>query len=294
VLAKLKKKCTRKKRANRRFGVRISMAAALLSFTVVCEVHAIVPQRILGDPKPVDETIASFTKIIQSGRLTGEALARRYWERGKHYTKLNRYSQAIEDFTNAIQLNNNMSKAFLDRGIAFARLEQYDRAFADMGQALQLRPNNGLIFANRGALNFLLGKYTAAAADFERFLKIHNDDLYRMLWLYLSLRYAGENAQQQVTPYASSQDLVRWPGAILELYLGMVELDDLIDALSKGVPNMQAGHRCEAYYYLAQYHLVNGDREKAVQLFDKAVATEANSYLEYEFAVAYSLKLKQK
>jgi lipoprotein NlpI len=159
---------------------------------------------------------------------------------------------------------------------------------------LQAQPNNLRAYVTRGTLNFLVGKYENAAADFKRYLRLKPNDIYRMLWLFLSEKYHNRDAVSDVPQFSARVNLDQWPGAILKLYLGEVEAEAVIDALSKGVPNMQIGHACEAYYYLAQYFLLQNDRQKALELFNKAVATQAKSYVEYEFALAYSLKLRQK
>jgi lipoprotein NlpI len=256
--------------------------------------HAVVPQRILGDAQPVGATVASFGKYINSGRLQGAALAQRYWERGIQYGKLGHYDKAISDYTSAIKLNPQLTNIYIDRAVGYARLEKYNEAYADLNTVLQAQPNNLRAYVTRGTLNFLVGKYENAAADFKRYLQLKPNDIYRMLWLFLSEKYHNRDAVSDVPKFSANVNLDQWPGAILKLYLGEVEAEAVIDALSKGVPNMQIGHACEAYYYLAQYFLLQNNRQKALELFNKAVATQAKSYVEYEFALAYSLKLRQK
>lgn len=254
--------------------------------------QAVVPQRILGDSRPIGETITSFDKYIESGRLQGMALAQRYWERGRQYGKLGHYGKAISDYGSAIRLNPQFVTAYIDRAIGYARLEKYDAAFSDLNSALQIEPNNLRVYITRGTLSFLLGKYQNAAADFKKYLQLKPKDIYRMLWLYLSEKYHNRNAQSEVVQFSSKVNLDEWPGALLKLYLGNVDVKTVIEALAKGVPNMKAGHACEAYYYLGQYFLLNNDRKAALEMFTKAVASNAKSYVEYEFALAYSLKLK--
>ena len=254
--------------------------------------QAIVPQRILGGALPIDATITSFNKYINSGRLQGAALAQRYWERGHQYGKLGHYDKAILDYSSAIKLNPRLIAAYIDRAVGYARLEKYNQAYADLDKALQIEPNNQRAYVTRGTLSFLIGKYDYAAADFKRCLQLNPKDIYRMLWLFLSEKYHDRNAVSEVRQYSANVNLDEWPGAILKLYLGEVDSEAVIGALAKGVPNMDSGHACEAYYYLGQYFLLQNDRVKALELFRKAVATKAKTYVEYEFAVAYSLKLK--
>jgi lipoprotein NlpI len=257
-------------------------------------IFAVVPQRILGDAQPVGTTIASFDKSINSGRLHGTALAQLYWERGIQYARLGHYANAIDDYSSAINLNPQLISAYIDRAVGYARLEKYQEAYVDLDTVLQLQPKNLRAYVTRGTLSFLVGKYEYAAADFKRYLQLNPNDIYRMLWLFLSEKYHNREAATDVSQFSANANLVEWPGAILKLYLGEVEAEAVIDALSKGVPNMQTGHACEAYYYLGQYYLLQNDRRSALELFDKAVATRAKTFVEYEFALAYSLKLRSK
>ena len=270
----------------------LSIGLSLVVMTPLA--HAVVPQRILGDTQPIDSTIASFNKYINSGRLTGTALAQRYWERGIQYGKLGHYDKAVSDYTAAIQINPQLISAYIDRAVGYARLEKYNEAYADLNTVLQLQPNNLRAYNTRGTLSFLVGKYQNAAADFKRYLQLNPTDIYRMLWLFLSEKHHSRQSATDVPQFSAKVNLDQWPGAILKLYLDEVESEAVIEALSKGVPNMQIGHACEAYYYLAQYFLLQNDRQKALELFNKAVATQAKSYVEYEFALAYSLKLRSK
>ena len=255
--------------------------------------HAVVPQRILGDTLPADATIASFNKTINSGRFHGAALAQRYWERGLQYARLGQYDHAVSDYSSAIELNPQLVDTRIDRAIGYARLEQYNQAYAELNTVVQHHPDNLRAYLTRGTLSFLVGKYDQAAADFKRYLQLNPNDIYRMLWLYLSEKYHNRDAVSDVAQFSTKVNLDEWPGAILKLYLGEVDADTVIEALSKGAPNMQIGNACEAYYYLGQYYLLQNDRRTALELFNKAVATNAKAYVEYEFALAYSLKLKQ-
>jgi lipoprotein NlpI len=264
----------------------------LLLVVIAPPTHAVVPQRILGDIQPIGATIASFDKYINSGRLQGSILAQRYWERGIQYGKLGHYDKAVSDYSSAIKINPQLISAYIDRAVGYARLEKYKQAYGDLNKVLQIQPNNSRAYVTRGTLNFLVGKYQPAAADFKRYLQLNPKDIYRMLWLFLSEKYHNREADSDVPQFSAKVNLDEWPGAMLKLYLGAVEAEAVIEALSEGVPNMQIGHACEAYYYLAQYFLLHNDRQKALELFNKAVATQAKSYVEYEFALAYSLKLR--
>lgn len=264
----------------------------LAVLVITSQAMAIVPQRLLGEEvRPVDATILSHTKIINSGRLTAEELTKRYWERGKHYASLKQLDQAVMDYNSAINVSRSYAPAYIDRAYANARMEKYKLAFNDLHMAAKIQPNNTYVYATRGAMNFLLGRYKFAVKDFKTYLKLKPKDMYRMLWLYLSEKYQNRSAISAVPEMVKVVDLNDWPGALLRLYIGQVNAEDVIKALSE--TRMSRGHKCEAYYYLGQYYLLQNNKATALKLFKKAIATRAKAYTEYEFSLAYIEKLKR-
>ena len=253
--------------------------------------NAVVPQAYLKVVYPLNYTIASFNKVINSGRHHGNDLAELYRERGQEYGRLHHYKEAIEDYTRCINLHPGLVTVYLDRAVAHARLEQYDAAFADFSRALKRDPGNASAYNARGALNFLLGHYQDATNDFKRYLKLRPDDSYRLLWLYMSEKNLQPDKSTDLANYTDGVSLDIWPGAMVRLFLGQVPVENVVKALSDNMGKWTNGTRCEAYFYLGQYYLLRGERNNALQFFRKAVATKATGYMEYEFAVAYSLKL---
>lgn len=254
---------------------------------------AVVPQRIINEVYPVDETIASFTKMINSKKLDDSALADLYRERGEHYSNLRHYAKSIEDLTKAIQLNHNYVTAYINRANAFAKLEQYNEAYQDFATAQKLSPKNKTIYVLRGSLSFLLGRFKDAVADYRYYLSLVPDDMYRMLWLHLSQAYMDNSKATDLAAYAGRVNLDVWPGALIKLYLGQVSAKDFIDAFSKNIGSMKPEFLCEGFYYLGQYMLLTGDRKLAADSFRQAAKTNAKNTVEYQFALAYLARLSQ-
>lgn len=251
---------------------------------------AIIPGRYLGQPQAPNLAISSFSKVISSNRLVGRELAERLIERGRLYSELFRFQDAVADFSRALKVEPNFVEAYVYRATAYARLEQYPNAYDDFTVALKLDPGNLSARLRRGLLYFLHGKYAEATTDFEQYLKYRPGDLYRVLWIYLSERYQKLNFTT-VRQHLRGVNMKQWPGALVQLYLGEVDIQDLIKALKPQLSGWSASSRCEAYYYLAQYHLLKGERKEAVAYFQQALKTKATKQLEYEFSIVYLRKL---
>ncbi|WP_455200096.1 tetratricopeptide repeat protein [Kaarinaea lacus] len=268
----------------------ITMIAVLVCLN---RAFAVVPQKIINEVYPLDETIASFSKVINAGRIQGTALAEIYRERGIHYADLGHYDKAVGDFSNAVKLNPGYVTAYINRANAYAKLEQYKAAFQDFATAQKLSPKNKSIYAIRGSLNFLMGRFSDAAADYRYYLSLKPDDMYRMLWLHLSQKYQNINKPSDLAKYSQHMNLDVWPGALVKLYLGQVGPDDFLNAFKKQMNSMSAEFLCEGFYYLGQYFLLTGNKKLAADSFKQAVNTNARQNIEYEFALAYLARLSQ-
>jgi len=263
----------------------------MIAFFACSPLYAVVPQRILNEVYPLDETIASLSKVIRAGKLEDSALADVYYERGTHYADLGHYDKAVGDLTEAIRLNSRYITAYIARANAYAKLEQYKASFQDFASAQQLSPKNLSIYALRGSLNFLLGRFQDAVSDYRYYLSLKPDDMYRMLWLYLSEKYLDINKPSDLAEYSRNLNLDVWPGALVKLYLGQVRTEDFLDAFKKNMAGMKSEMLCEGFYYLGQYLLLTGNKKLAADSFRQAVKSNARKTVEYEFSKAYLARL---
>jgi lipoprotein NlpI len=269
------------------------IVAVIFCIFFLSDSFAIVPQRIVNETYPVDETIASFTKVINSRRLDDSALAELYRERGVHYSNLGHYRKSVEDLSSAINLNNNYVTAYISRANAYAKLEKYNEAYQDFSTAQQLSPKNKSIYVLRGSLSFLLGRFNDAVSDYQYYLSLVPNDMYRMMWLHLSQRYQDASKPTDLAKYSRELNLDVWPGALIKLYLGQVGAKDFLEAFKKNIGSMSPEFLCEGFYYLGQYFLLTGDRRLAADSFRQAVKTNARKTVEYQFALAYLARLSQ-
>jgi len=254
---------------------------------------AVVPQRYIKEVYPIDATIASLTKVINSKRLENTALADVFRERGIHYFDLRHFDKAIDDFSQAISLNANYVTAYINRANAYAKLEKYKEAYRDFDSAQKLSSKNKSIYNIRGSLSFFLGRFNDAVADYRYYLRLKPDDMYRMIWLHLSQQYLDKNTKSDLDVYSKNLDLDVWPGALIRLYTEKVTAEEFLTAFNKNLENLEPQYLCEGFYYLGQYFLLKGDRKRAKLSFEQAVKSNAKQNIEYDFSVAYLSRLSK-
>ena len=75
-----------------------------------------------------------------------------------------------------------------------------------------------------------------------------------------------------------------WPVKVASFLLGRMSESDLVAAAGSTDTRQDRGQRCEAWFYAGLKRLLLGDKTVAAGCFNKSVATEAKTWLEYHFA----------
>ncbi|MCK4761779.1 MAG: tetratricopeptide repeat protein [Candidatus Aminicenantes bacterium] len=112
------------------------------------------------------EAIADYTKAIELEPEHVDA----YLQRGTlNYKILKKYEEALADFEKAVELDSQCSAAFLHRGVVKCHLLKFKEALPDFDRAAELTPNDEKIYFNRGKNKFML-KYEKedVCADLEK------------------------------------------------------------------------------------------------------------------------------
>jgi len=115
-----------------------------------------------------DKAIADFTGVLQS-RKTADI----YLVRGRANEFKGDYKSALADYSDAIELKGNDSRAYYYRSGCQVYFGKINDAISDLSRALQLssvRPPT--VYADRGELYFLKGDYARAIADYNQALQL--------------------------------------------------------------------------------------------------------------------------
>ncbi len=165
-----------------------------------------------------------------------------------------------------------------NRGNAYVRKGKYAEAIADFSAAIKLKPDYPEAFKSRGHARFFTGQFAAAASDFSQRLRLDPSDVYRVLWLHLANSRGGAADIAQLSRNAATLDLAKWPGAVVNLYLGKSTPEQVRAAAA------DASQNCEAAFYIGEYELLRRNNAAARDLFQEAANSCPQDFWEYQGA----------
>lgn len=226
--------------------------------------------------------VAVAALVVAGLSCAGAAKAQQSQERTWCYDEKSTADQTIAGCTTMIRSGREtMAVQFYNRGIAWRRRGDNDNAIADYTEAIRLNPNHVSAFKNRGHAYFYAANFGAAASDFARNLQEKPDDGYSVMWLYLARARSGsQNASKELETNAAQLKQSDWPYPVIELYLWRRTPEEILAATSK------PDERCEALFYVGEWHLLRGDQATAAPTLKAAADTCPKTFIEYTGAQA--------
>jgi len=118
-----------------------------------------------------DQIVRSCTALIGFEIYTGRDLASIYLELGRAQRDRKRVDEAIEAYSEAIQLEPS-PRAYNHRGIAYFDNGQWQKAIDDYTEAVRLNPQFGEAFNNRAWSKFKAGRAGSALGDADKAVRL--------------------------------------------------------------------------------------------------------------------------
>lgn len=143
------------------------------------------------------DAIANFTQAIRTnkGEISVEDIARVFNSRGLAYQELDEQEKAIDDFSNAMRLDDRNPDFILNRGRLYLRMKQYDRSQEDFSAILALDRRNAAAYAGRGRVLLETGVFDQAATDYEKALSVDPRNLSSLF--DLGMAYRGDRKNEK-------------------------------------------------------------------------------------------------
>lgn len=204
------------------------------------------------------ETVGIFTKAI--ARWPQDA--RLYRHRGHRYITLRCFDDAIRDFEKAAKLVKGKPDEVEPDGMPNA-------------QNIPTSTLQSNIWYHLGLAYYLKGDFKKALAAYKECMKVSkNSDMLAATshWYYMTLRRLEKNkdAERVLEPINGDFEVIENADylKLLRLYRGEVRADALLSEIAdrpETISNSALG------YGIGNWHLYNGDRDKAMDIFRKIV-----------------------
>jgi len=228
---------------------------------------------------------------IGGGLLAGTLLAKAYKDRAEAASLLGRKPEALADIARAIELDANDVEFVLKAEIQLYS-GRYQDALETLGRVTEEADKaNTLIDA--GMANFYLGNYDEAQRRFSKAAEVAGaEELpYSLIWLALAEQKAGHGSDAAVRKHTSRLS-AGWPADAVTFMLGESAAEKLIAAAKQDDKESRL-RLCEAYFYLGQKALLDGNPADAKRWFGKSVDTKAVMYREHTLAQHELKRLEQ-
>ncbi|MGV7222422.1 MAG: tetratricopeptide repeat protein [Nitrospinales bacterium] len=238
-----------------------------------------------------NRAIELYTKSLEYPGLPQKSKARVFYNRGFSYDGKGQYDKAIIDYSNSIELDPANKDTLIRRALTYKKQEQFDKTIADISRVIKLNPD-GLIYNAEhykvlGRMEFYQSRFDRAADNFSQVA--NNNDLYSILWLFMANERQGKEGKQLLKGQSSATDLNNWPGPVVSMFLGTISPDTLLEKAKNDDKKIENEQNCEAYFYIGEHYLIQGDKNKAKELFQRVIDTGVTSFFEY-FAANVELK----
>lgn len=225
-------------------------------------------------PKPTVQTQGQLSAKVHVDRAWGSI------DKGM-------YNQALRNLDRAVAIEPTYAEAWFARGWTNEKSGKELSAIGDYGRAISAKPDHAFALFSRGYLNLYVGSVQSAVTDFVRTQGVAKNQslrLYSHLWLYLSRSRTNQDAAARLAQDTTGEALDEWPAPLVHHFLGHMEEGRVIAAMDEGPEESRAERRCTGYFFLGISALGKGNKVSARSFFEKALATGAVQFRQYDAA----------
>jgi len=232
-------------------------------------------------------------EAIRGGSISGSLLAKALKDRAETGSALGRRKEALDDVTKSIDLDPDDASHVLKAEILLYS-GQHQAALDALGSITKDDPNRRNTQTVAGVAQYYLGNYEAAKQSFMKAAETASSDElpYSLIWLSVASRKAGSDPDPIVRKY-SARLSKNWPAAAVTYMLGGLSAEELI-ASARQEEKESRLRLCEAYFFLGQKALLNGNHTDAKHWFSKSVDTKVVMYREHILSQLELKKLEER
>jgi lipoprotein NlpI/transglutaminase-like putative cysteine protease len=245
----------------------------------------------------LDQIIETTQKVIRDKTLEGNDLAEVHCERAIALADRGRANEGLAEADIAIQLAPNLGNAYFCRLAVNYVMGNFAAVPSDATKALSLGADVVTTTSKRGLARFYLGQFDAAAQDFARASNVAQakqaeNTTFLQLWHAWALLRAGQPLTEELKAQAIKGKTGPWPQPALAMAAGLLKPEEIIAGLNNKSGDDKELALVEAWFYVGQYQLANGDLSNAKVAFESARKSQITMYLEHVAAGFELARLK--
>ncbi len=121
-----------------------------------------------------EKALEAYEKVLRKRGI--EATANDFFQKAYCLNELSRYSEALESYDRALELDPKNVYAWNNRGNTLNSLSRYSEALESYDRTLELDPKDTIAWNNRGYTLYNLSRYSEALESYERALELDPKD----------------------------------------------------------------------------------------------------------------------
>ncbi len=281
------------RRRNEDFDGAIEDADSALELSPESDQAYVLRGNAKDDAGDYEGALADYRKAME----LSETNAAIYFNRGLVMLRFGDLNKALEDFEKAIQIDTAYSISYSCRGsIKFLRGD-FTGALLDASRAIELKPFDCGLYVERACIKLAMGQTADALADFQASRASNPHVVPPRVLCYAMHASAGnwdkaETALQEVRAVLKTVASEEYPqtGRFIAGELTESQLLLQIPAPNGAV---EAERQCEAHFAIGLRHMVGGQKDAAIENFQKAVDTGKRGLVYYQLAARNLTKLQK-
>jgi tetratricopeptide (TPR) repeat protein len=130
-----------------------------------------------GSEQADSKYIKNFPNILAKSSTNAKKKYDAYVNRGVIYYRQKKYTQAIEDYNEAIKIEPENVDAYISRGIAYSSMGDHEKAISDYEKAISIDPSNVDAYYAMGFTQTLIkGKKQEAIENYQKAADLYKKD----------------------------------------------------------------------------------------------------------------------
>jgi tetratricopeptide (TPR) repeat protein len=140
------------------------------------------------------DAVNTYTQTIRTnkGEIGIDEIARVFSGRALAYQGLKEYDKAVDDFGNAIRLDEKNPEHYQNRAAVYALMDDQARAIEDLTKAIELSPRTMAAYLQRGAAYLAAGNRDGAVKDYAMVLEFEPKNRMALYNIGLAYRLKGQ------------------------------------------------------------------------------------------------------